>query len=216
VIEPVNLSVSIPPRVSSAQGFPAVFSFYLTHQNQPKAELTLGGIDTDKFTGSITYSNLTLPHFWQLNSTGIYVNGKTSSVLQPKQPLQPIFDSGLSNLGFNKQLTEAIYSLISPDIKPYAPEPGAYGIPCSKLDNTTLPATIEMTFTDTSGLPFNLTIPSSELNLGPFASNTSMCQMLINEMTSYDVPVLGGSLLKHYYSVWDADKNRLGFAKSKV
>lgn len=65
------------------------------------------------------------------------------------------------------------------------------------------------------GKPFNLTIPSSELNVGPFRSNASICQTLINAMTSYDVPVLGGSLLKHYYTVWDADVNRMGFAKAR-
>ena len=104
--------------------------------------------------------------------------------------------------------------MISTDIKPYAPEPGAYGIPCSKIGS--LPAVIDITFTDVSGKPFNLTIPSSELNVGPFSSNSSICQTLINVNDNYDVPILGGSLLKHYYSVWDADKNRLGFATVKV
>jgi len=120
----------------------------------------------------------------------------------------------LSNVGFNKEQTEVIYSIISPDIKPFADEPGAYGVECSKIDS--IQAVIDIGFVDESGKPFNLTIPSSELNVGPFASNSSICQTFIIVQNAYEVPIIGGSLLKHYYSVWDAEKNRMGFAPSKV
>ena len=62
----------------------------------------------------------------------------------------------------------------------------------------------------TTGCAFNLTIPSSELSVGPFANDPSTCQTLIN---AYDgLSVAGGSLLKHYYSVWDVSRQRVGFA----
>lgn len=82
----------------------AVFSFFLTHKDSPQAELTLGGIDASKFTGDIVYSPTVLPGYWGLNSTGVFVNGETSSELQ--HPIQPYFDSGLSNLSFNKKQAE--------------------------------------------------------------------------------------------------------------
>jgi hypothetical protein len=85
----------------------AIFSFYLTHRDKPQAELTLGGIDNTKFTGSITYSPLILPGYWGLNSTGVFVNGKTSSELE--KPIQPYIDSGLSNLSFNKKQAEVYF-----------------------------------------------------------------------------------------------------------
>jgi hypothetical protein len=100
--------------------------------------------------------------------------------------------------------------MISPDIKPNAYEPGAYGIACSKISS--LPAKIDITFTSTDGAPFNLTIPSSELNVGPFANDTSMCQTLINAFDG--LSLVGGSLMKHYYSVFDVGRQRIGFAAS--
>lgn len=101
-----------------------------------------------------------------------------------------------------------MYALISPNIKPFAAEPGAYGLPCSQIGG--LPATIDITFTSSAGTPFNLTIPNSELNVGPFASNTSICQTLINAFDGLEL--VGGSVLKHYYSVWDIANRRMGFA----
>ena len=83
-----------------------VFSFYLTHDDTPKAELTLGGIDDNKYTGSLSYSPTTYNGFWQLTSTGIYVNGKTNSVLTPTTPLQPSFDTGLANAVMPKDQAE--------------------------------------------------------------------------------------------------------------
>jgi Eukaryotic aspartyl protease len=127
----------------------------------------------------------------------VTVNGKTSYILQQHQDF--VFDSGTSNLVFSTNITEvhinlpkssfkspltnvtpiqAIFSLISSEIQPNLDEPGAYGIPCSQV--THLPAFISFSFTDQNGNPFNLTVPSSELSVGPFNSNSSLCQTLIN------------------------------------
>ena len=105
--------------------------------------------------------------------------------------------------------TQAIYALISPNIKPNNDEPGTYGIPCNELEH--LRADISFAFTSQYGLPFELNIPSSELSVGPFPSNSSLCQTLIN---ADEFELVGGSLLKHYYSVWDVGKQRLGFASN--
>ena len=103
---------------------------------------------------------------------------------------------------------QAIYALISPDIKPNPNEVGTYGIACDRISS--LPANIDITFTSQSGTPFNLTIPSSELSVGPFASDPTLCQTLINAFDGLEL--VGGSLLKHYYSIWDVGNKRLGFA----
>ncbi len=69
---------------------------------------------------------------------------------------------------------------------------------------------IDIGFVSQSGTPFNLTIPSSELSVGPFASNTSLCQTLINAFDGLEL--VGGSLLKHYYSIWDLGGQWMGLA----
>lgn len=84
---------------------------------------------------------------------------------------------------------------------------GAWGIKCDKI--ATLPAQLDFQFTEESGKSFNLTVPSSELNVGPFQSDSSMCQTFIN---SDGNTIIGGSLLKHYYTLWDMAEGSIGFA----
>ncbi|KAJ7586100.1 acid protease [Mycena floridula] len=193
------------------QGLPALVSFYITPNATGDAELTLGGIDSSKFNSTMIFAPLVDDGSgaWILNSTAISVNGKTNDVLAVTTEM--IFDTGTTNVFLPQNLTEAIYALISPEIVPNADEPGAYGIPCDQVD--TLPAVIDFTFNSVSGDPFNLTIPSSELNLGPFKGNTSLCQTVFNSWGNLTIPpVIGGSLFKHYYTTWDSANLTLGFA----
>jgi hypothetical protein len=189
-----------------------LFSLYLTPKSVGNAELTIGGIDTTKYKGSLTYASLPFgsDSTWQLTSPKIAVNGKTTSVLSQSRTV--IFDSGTSNVLFSTSTTEAIYALISPDIQAFSDEPGTYGIACNRISS--LPAVIDIGFTSQSGTAFNLTIPSSELSVGPFASDPSTCQTLINAFDGLDL--VGGSLLKHYYSVWDVGQQRMGFAPTGI
>jgi len=190
------------------EGLPSLFGLFLTPESVGNAELTLGGVDSTKFSGTPTFIPVTgAGSFWELNSTAVAVNGKTSSVLQGAQSI--IFDSGTSNLVFPTDVTEAIYALISSNIKPNKEEAGTFGIACDEID--TLPAVIDFTFIDQDGKAFNLTIPSEELNVGPFSSDPSLCQTLINAQDGG--AIIGGSLLKHYYSIWDIGNSQLGFVQ---
>lgn len=191
-----------------AQGLPSLFSMYLTPQAIGNAELTVGGIDQSKFSTPLVFASLPsgTSSTWRLTSPSISVNGQTTTLLNTRRTI--IFDSGTSNVLFSTNTTEAIYSFISPQIKPNPAEPGTYGIACSLIP--TLPAVIDIGFTSQDGTPFNLTIPSSELSVGPFANNASLCQTLINAFDGLEL--VGGSLLKHYYSVWDVGAKRMGFA----
>ncbi|KAF7291938.1 Pepsin A [Mycena indigotica] len=195
-----------------SQGLPSIFSLYVTPQAVGNAELTIGGIDSTKFNGSLTYApnNDRGSDTWSLLSPQIFVNGKSTSTL--KRSRDVIFDSGTSNILFDTTTTEAIYSLISPQIKPHTSEKGTYGIACDLIP--TLPAVIDLGFKDVNGKAFNLTIPSSELSVGPFADAPQTCQTLINAFDGLDL--VGGSVLKHYYSVWDVGAQRMGFAATGI
>jgi hypothetical protein len=190
-----------------AQGLPSLFGMFLTPLSVGNAELTIGGIDESKFSGNLLFSSqASSGPTWELNSPGIFVNGQTTSLLNSERTI--IFDSGTSNVLFSTNITEAIYAFISPEIQPNPAEPGTYGIACDLIP--TLPAVIDITFAGQDGSPFNLTIPSIELSVGPFANNASLCQTLINAFDGLNL--VGGSLLKHYYSVWDIGNKRIGFA----
>jgi hypothetical protein len=106
-----------------------------------------------------------------------------------------------------------MYALISPAIKPFGTL-GAFGIACSEISS--LPAEITFTFVSSSGAPFNLTIPSKELNVGPLKEDPNTCQTLINALDQEGGGIIGGSLLKYYYSVWDVDNARLGFVGNGI
>ncbi|KAJ7646685.1 acid protease [Roridomyces roridus] len=191
------------------QGLPSLFSFFLTPKAVGDAELTVGGIDSAKFRGSLTYASLPpngSGELWSLDSPQVFVNGQTNALLNTIKNF--VFDAGLSAALLPTNTTEAIYALISPDILPHASEPGAYGIACDRIP--TLAAEISIQFTAQDGTPFNLTIPSTELSVGPFADEPETCQTLINAFDGLNV--VGGSLLKHYYSVWDVGGQRMGFA----
>ncbi|KXN91062.1 Pepsin A [Leucoagaricus sp. SymC.cos] len=193
------------------QGLPSLFSMYLTPEATGNAELTIGGSDSTKFTGTPIFASLVSSgSSWVLASPKLSVNGRTNSVLTRSRNI--IFDSGTSNVLFSTDTTEAIYALISPDIKPNPDEPGTYGIACGKIPS--LPAVIDIAFTSVNGTPFNLTIPSSELSVGPFADDPSTCQTLINAFDGLEL--VGGSLLKHWYSIWDVGGRRMGFAPAKL
>ncbi|KAJ7209223.1 acid protease [Mycena pura] len=191
------------------QGLPALFSFFVTPASFGRAELTLGGIDTTKFDGHLTFASLpnVTEDEWLLESPKLVVNDQTLTV-----PQTIIFDSGTSNVLFPTNLTNEIYAIISPDIQPFAAQPGAYGIACTEISK--LKAEISIAFTAQDGAQFNLTIPTSELNVGPFASDPDQCQTLINAFDG--LSLVGGSLLKHYYSVWDVGAQRMGFAAISV
>jgi len=190
------------------EGLPALFGMLLTPQAVGHAELTLGGIDESKFIGPLTFAPLSAEadDQWALDSPSITVNGRTTPLLASNRSI--IFDSGTSNIVFDQNTTEAMNALISPDIKPFAAEPGAYGIACDKIGS--LKAEIDFAFIGEEGKVFHLNIPTRELNVGPFKSDPSICQTLIN--TFPDLELVGGSLLKHYYSVWDVGGQRMGFA----
>ena len=108
----------------------ALFSMYLTPNSVGNAELTLGGIDSSKFTGkhlfierrpmnrlwadqlkgtpiyaSVPPSSSGKPSVvWKAPSSGISVNGQTTDLLNTSRAI--IFDSGTSNIIFSTNTTE--------------------------------------------------------------------------------------------------------------
>ncbi|GBE81124.1 Rhizopuspepsin-4 [Sparassis crispa] len=99
------------------QGLPSLFGMYLTPEAVGNAKLTIGGYDNTKFQGDLTYASLSggSGGTWLITSNQITVNGQTSSQLLNEQLV--IFDSGTSSVVLDKETTEAIYAMISPDIK---------------------------------------------------------------------------------------------------
>jgi hypothetical protein len=186
------------------QGLPPLFSLYLTPKSIGGAQLTIGGIDSTKFTGKINYLPIDgTAGYWRMNSgfQKVTVNGQRS----PVTVRSAIADSGTSNMAAPPRDAKAIYAQISPKIQMLHPR-GAYGIECSLVPG--LKADIAITM---GGVTY--TIPTKEFIVGPFPGMPGYCQTLINSPSDApDVWIIGGSLLKYYYTVWDIGNRRLGFA----
>lgn len=75
----------------NAGGYAAILGMFFTPKNKGGAEITLGGVDTTKFKTPLVYSPSIVTDDWQLNSTAIFVNGKTTTSLNNTVPL--FFDS---------------------------------------------------------------------------------------------------------------------------
>ncbi|QDS75845.1 hypothetical protein FKW77_001369 [Venturia effusa] len=189
------------------------FGLYLSPKKIGNAELSIGGIDEARTTGNITYVDVDDTRgFWSIKFNSVAVNGKMTDI--PSS--MAIADSGTSNMIAPRAHLDKIHPLISPKIMLIDPN-GAYGIPCADLPGLNASITI--------GLGDGLfTIPSQELSVGPFAGTPTtgayagregICQTVFNHATA-QVPfwVIGGSLMKYYYTVWDMETPRLGWAKT--
>ncbi|KAJ7909451.1 acid protease [Mycena leptocephala] len=194
------------------QGLPPIYGFYMAPHSVGGAEMTLGGVDSSKFTSQTTFAPIVADGHgaWILNSSGIAVNGQTNDVLAVHTEV--LFDTGTTNVFLPLAMAEALYAFISPEIQPNPTEPGAWGIPCSKVGS--LPASVDFTLQSVAGTAFNVTIPSSELSVGPFVGNNSLCQAMFNSWpANFSIPpIIGNSLFKHYYTTWDSGNLALGFA----
>jgi hypothetical protein len=190
-----------------------MFSLYLSPKSVGNAELTIGGTNHARYSGDITYIPVDSSRgAWSIKFQSISVNGQQMVI----SARTAIADSGTSNMIAPRRDLNKIHALISPKIQLIDPA-GAYGLPCSEIANINATISFEM-----GGGIF--TIPSQELSVGPYArkprtgiyrGQDGICQTLFNA-DSLGAPfwIIGGSLMKYYYTVWDMDKPQMGWAKT--
>lgn len=92
------------------QGPAALFGMYLSPKSVGNAELTIGSIDSSKYTGDLVYSPMSPESDgdWALDSSAVYVNGQSTDTLSETRTV--IFDSGTPNVYFStKETVEVSY-----------------------------------------------------------------------------------------------------------
>lgn len=170
------------------------FSFYLGNSAKDFGELTLGGSDSSKYTGDITWVNLLAPTYWEITLGGFAVSG-TSYASNTKA----IVDSGTSLLtgpsDVVKQVAKAIgaKSIIE----------GEYMVACNY---DTLPN-------------FDFTIDGKVYTLSASDYLIPDGDMCLLGMIGLDIPaptgplwILGDVFMRKYYTVFDYGNKRVGFA----
>merc|ERR1712028_196821 len=175
----------------------SVFGFYLSGTSGSDGEMTLGGIDSNHYTGDLTYVNLTQESYWETKLDSLVINGTRMT-----SATAVILDTGTSILAGPSADVKALAAQAGATPTPI--NPNEYMIDCKKADS--LPdITITM-----SGKSFTLKGADYIINAG------GEC---LFGFTGIDVPapmgplwIMGDVFIRKFYTVFDMDNNRLGFA----
>uniref|UniRef100_A0AAX7SWG3 Peptidase A1 domain-containing protein n=1 Tax=Astatotilapia calliptera TaxID=8154 RepID=A0AAX7SWG3_ASTCA len=183
-----------------------IFSFYISRDPTAEVggELTLGGTDPQYYTGDLHYVNVTRKAYWQIGMNRVDVGNQLTLC---KAGCQAIVDTGTSLITGPKEEVKALQKAIGaiPLLM------GEALIECNKIP--TLPV---ISF-DIGGKTFNLTgedyvVKESQLGV-------TIC---LSGFMAMDIPppagplwILGDVFIGKYYTVFDRNADRVGFAPTK-
>ncbi|KAJ8663214.1 hypothetical protein O0I10_001391 [Lichtheimia ornata] len=180
----------------------AVASFWLSNSSNG-GELLLGDIDSKRYEGDLTYLDVSKPpRYWEVPFTGVKVGNRSYiSGMDPGNGTA-IVDTGTTLIILPLTLSHAVHEQI-----PGAVYNRTYGwqMPCKP--NTT--ESVGFTLGD-----HDFPIPLQNLvreKVNP--DNSSLCYSGIAE-APMPMVILGDTFMRTYYTVFDYDAKRVGFAKA--
>ncbi|KAF9996750.1 hypothetical protein BGZ80_009387 [Entomortierella chlamydospora] len=176
---------------------------------ETNGEITFGGVDATKFTGSITYVPVTTvspaSQYWGIDVSSItYGTSKVSSTTHG------IVDTGTTLILLSDSSVKALYK----NIRGAALDnnSGLYTIPSSqvsKLNNITF----TIGGTDFTLTPAQYLVPDNQVaNQGGVSGTAYSWIGSLGSNESGLAFILGQKFLENYYSVYDTTNNRVGLA----
>ncbi|KAJ3296467.1 hypothetical protein HDU76_006725, partial [Blyttiomyces sp. JEL0837] len=179
-----------------------VFGFYLSNSKDgDTGEFTVGGYDSSKLTGAITYIPLNAKTYWQFSWSGATYSIGSSSGSAAGTVTNAIADTGTTLIILDTTPAANINKAIGAGA--YDSTQGVYPIACSVA--TTGPI-VKLTF---GGATFS--IPPSVYVF----NDAGTCFSGFTKGAGSGVPViLGDIFLRNYYSIYDKAQNRVGFAQA--
>ncbi|KAI7872643.1 aspartic peptidase domain-containing protein [Spinellus fusiger] len=179
----------------------AIVSFWIARTEDPEiGEITFGGSNPARYEGELKYVPVTTQGYWQVSLSNVLVNGQPLM----STPVAAIVDTGTTEIIIPVDLCNGIHKGIRGAIFD-----NLYGwlIPCDKKDDST---NIQFNM---GGHDFGFSVSNILREKNP-DSNSTLCYSGISG-ANMNVAILGDIFLKNYYSVFDYDNARVGFALSK-
>lgn len=174
-----------------------LFSFFLGNSNDEAGELLLGGIDSAKYTGDITWQPLSAATYWQIALDGLSVRGNKYA-----SNAKAIVDSGTSLLTGPSEVVAQIAAQI-----------GAKEIIAGEY-------MVECAYNALPNIDFN--IGGKIYALAPEDYLIPDGKLCLLGMMGLDIPeptgplyILGDVFMRKYYTVWDVANTRIGFATAQ-
>ena len=175
-----------------------IFSFFLPNQDGAKGELLFGDVNSAKFEGEIVWTPVTSKTYWEVTIDSFSANGEALS-----STARAIVDSGTSLIAgpsaevkaFTQKIGAKQASLLAPN---------QFILDCNAVKN--LPE-------------IQIVLSANKLTLTGEEYVIDANGQCLLEMTGLDVSrgplwILGDVLMRKYYTVFDIDNVRVGFAKA--
>lgn len=170
------------------------FAFELSKSG---AELFLGGVNQDKYTGSFTTSQVSNTGFWQINMDSANVDGKAVV-----ENLSAIIDTGTTLIVGDTNAVSKFYDSISGSADAsQSVGSGFFTVPCDSIPN------ISLTF---GGKAFS--ISADTFNLGQAEQGSSDCVGGIIGQDVGDAWIVGDVFLQNVYTSFNVNDETVGFA----
>lgn len=178
-----------------------MFSFHLGDATGQEGELMLGGYNSEKFTGEISWIPLNAETYWQVAFGGLTYNGQL--VTNTKRA---IIDTGTSLLaGPTGDVMPIMTAIGATKISPLVQE---YKVDCNNMDS--LP---DITF-DLNNQHFTLKPVDYILKMESKGTTTCLVGIMGFDLGEgkENLWILGDVFIRKYYSIFDVGNQRIGLA----